>query len=310
MVIRAGRLIARAAVAALLLLAMAPFAWAAPRFQEADNSIDADDQALVNGSVKVTEVAATEDGWVVIHLDEGGKPGKVIGHTAVKKGETYDVMVKLDEDVPVGGKVWPMLHIDAGTIGTYEFPGPDAPVIVEGNIVMKQITITEASTAAPAASDTLDAADQAVVNGGITVASVNASKDGWVTVHLDEGGKPGKVLGHGAVKAGANSNVAVKLDEDVAVGTKIWPMLHVDAATIGTYEFPGPDAPVVVGGNIVMKQITITAASTSGGTGTTQPGNLPKTGESDASAMPLALAALALFGAGAWLRRRRLGRVG
>ena len=63
------------------------------------------------------------------HVDEGGKPGKVIGNTAVKKGESNNVVIKLSEDVPAGGKLWPMLHIDAGAIGTYEFPGPDAPVI-------------------------------------------------------------------------------------------------------------------------------------------------------------------------------------
>jgi LPXTG-motif cell wall-anchored protein len=43
-----------------------------------------------------------------------------------------------------------MLHIDAGAIGTYEFPGPDAPVIVDGNIIMKQIAVTAAPVAAPA----------------------------------------------------------------------------------------------------------------------------------------------------------------
>jgi LPXTG-motif cell wall-anchored protein len=51
--------------------------------------------------------------------------------------------------VPVGGKLWPMLHIDAGTIGTYEFPGPDAPVVVDGNIIMKQITVTSAPATLP-----------------------------------------------------------------------------------------------------------------------------------------------------------------
>ena len=102
---------------------------------------------LTNKYWRVEEVR--QDGWIVAHLDEGGKPGKVIGNTAVKKGESNNVVIKLSEDVPAGGKLWPMLHIDAGTIGTYEFPGADAPVIVDGNIIMKQITVT-APAAAPA----------------------------------------------------------------------------------------------------------------------------------------------------------------
>jgi LPXTG-motif cell wall-anchored protein len=122
---------------------------AAPAMGEPSGAVDAADQAIVDSSITVANVTAGQDGWIVAHLDEGGKAGKVIGNTAVKKGENKDVKIKLSEDVPVGGKLWPMLHIDAGTIGAYEFPGPDAPVVVDGDIVMKQITVT-AAAAAPA----------------------------------------------------------------------------------------------------------------------------------------------------------------
>ena len=115
---------------------------AAPAAARPSGTVDAADQAIVERWITVANVTAGQDGWIVAHLDEGGKPGKVIGNTAVKKGENKDVVIKLSEDVPAGGKLWPMLHIDAGAIGTYEFPGPDAPVIVGGNIVMKQISVT------------------------------------------------------------------------------------------------------------------------------------------------------------------------
>jgi len=137
----------------IALLALAPTAAAAPLAQAAD-SVTAADQPINNGSIVVAEVNATQDGWIAVHIDQGGKPGPVIGHAAAPKGKTSNLAVKLEQDVPVGGKVWPMLHIDAGTIGTYEFPGPDAPVVVDGNIVMKQISIT-AAAAAPAKPTTL-----------------------------------------------------------------------------------------------------------------------------------------------------------
>ena len=130
----------------LALLALAPVVGAAPARQGGD-SIDVDDQAIKNGAITLAEVTASQAGWIAVHLDEGGSPGKVIGHGPVKQGESYNVKITLDQDVPVGGKVWPMLHIDAGTIGTYEFPGADAPVIVSGDIVMKQIAITAAKPA-------------------------------------------------------------------------------------------------------------------------------------------------------------------
>ena len=137
-------------VAFVAMFALLPVASAAPARQDPTGSVDVSDQAIVDGSINVATVSAGQDGWIVAHLDEGGKPGKVIGHTAVKTGDNKDVKIKLDEDVPVGGKLWPMLHIDAGVIGTYEFPGADAPVIVDGNIVMKQISVTAAAAAAPA----------------------------------------------------------------------------------------------------------------------------------------------------------------
>ena len=128
----------------IALFALAPAAGAAPRQQAAD-SVDAADQAISNSTLIVAEVNASQDGWIAVHIDQGGKPGPVIGHAAVPKGKTTNLAVKLEQDVPVGGSVWPMLHIDAGKIGTYEFPGPDAPVVVDNNIVMKQVKIIEAA---------------------------------------------------------------------------------------------------------------------------------------------------------------------
>jgi hypothetical protein len=133
----------------MALFALAPAAGAAPRAQAAD-AVSAVDQAVSNGSIVVAEVNATQDGWIAVHVDQGGKPGPVIGHAAAPKGKTSNLAVKLEQDVPVGGKLWPMLHVDAGKIGTYEFPGPDAPVVDGGNIVMKQISITAAAAAPPA----------------------------------------------------------------------------------------------------------------------------------------------------------------
>src|SRR5438093_1110573 len=100
----------------MALFALAPIAGAAPLRQETD-SIDVYDQVVKDGAVVIAEVNSAHDGWIAVHIDKDGKPGPVIGHAAVPKGETYKVAVKLEQDVPVGGKLWPMLHIDAGKIG-------------------------------------------------------------------------------------------------------------------------------------------------------------------------------------------------
>lgn len=139
--------------------------------------------------------------------------------------------------------------------------------------------------------------NQPLANRSITVTEVNAAQNGWVTCHLDENNSPGRVLGFSAIKVGKNSNVVIQLSEAVPVGTKVWAMLHIDAGTIGTWEFPGPDAPVIVNGDIVMQQITITESSTT-------PAALPSTGGTDATAMVVLLvSALLLVSLGAVLRR-------
>ena len=144
---RANRIALAGLMVLLALFALAPAAGAAP-LRQAD-SVDVDDQAIKDGTLVIAEINATQDGWIVAHTDVNNKPGPVIGHTAVKKGESYKVEIKLEQAVAPGAKLWPMLHIDAGTIGTYEFPGPDAPVIAaNGKPEMVQISITAPTAAA------------------------------------------------------------------------------------------------------------------------------------------------------------------
>ena len=127
---------------------------------------------------------------------------------------------------------------------------------------------TSATTTAPATpavsgasnvTGSLDAIDQTTDGKTITIKSVNITgKSGFIAIHSDLSGKPGPVVGHVAIPAGNSSNVVVTLDKPSPTGA-YWPMLHLDAGTIGTYEFPGPDVPVMSGADIVMKKITVTA---------------------------------------------------
>ena len=64
-----------------------------------------------------------------------------MGNVAIPEGDSSNVVVTLDAPVTTGA-FWPMLHLDAGTIGTYDFPGVDGPVKSGSDIVMKKITVT------------------------------------------------------------------------------------------------------------------------------------------------------------------------
>jgi hypothetical protein len=117
---------------ALLLLIAVPPAFA----QEAMTpSVTVSDQAIESGTVTVGAVVSDGPGWIVIHADDDGAPGPVVGHAAVSDGENTDVTVDIDTEAATE-TLYAMLHTDAGTAGTYEFPGDDVPVQVEGQVVV------------------------------------------------------------------------------------------------------------------------------------------------------------------------------
>jgi hypothetical protein len=101
--------------------------------------------------VTIAEAMMKEDGFVVLHRDNGNDAPVVpasIGKAKLFLGNNTNVQVMLDdgETLQAGEKVWAMLHIDNGTTGMYEFDGSsesnDPPVFDESNnIVMIQFTI-------------------------------------------------------------------------------------------------------------------------------------------------------------------------
>lgn len=100
----------------------------APTTEPAGPSVDADDQPVVDGTLTVAVTAVPGPAFVVLHRDEGGAPGPVVGHASVESGDHPDVVITLDEEVAADTTLWAMLHADAGERGTYEFPGPDVPL--------------------------------------------------------------------------------------------------------------------------------------------------------------------------------------
>ena len=102
------------------------------------------DQVVLDSRVTIAEVVSRGPGWLVIHLNADGKPGAVIGYAAVKDGTNRDVVVAVDAGRAAGG-LFAMLHADAGIVGTYEFPGPDVPVMAAGGMVNVPFKVSQAA---------------------------------------------------------------------------------------------------------------------------------------------------------------------
>ncbi len=112
------------------------------------------DMDITNNTITIPQVTAAADGWLVIHNDDGMGgivlPG-IIGKAMVSKGVNTNVTIQLDANVTytAGQSLFPMLHLDNGQIGVYEFDGNsafDGPEIFgndpfPGNVIFTSFTV-------------------------------------------------------------------------------------------------------------------------------------------------------------------------
>ena len=89
-------------------------------------SVATNEQEIIDNKVLVSEVVSSGPGWIVIHADDEGKPGQILGYSPVGKGSNTNVVVDIDSYAATQ-RLFAMLHTDRGIIGNFEFPGVDAP---------------------------------------------------------------------------------------------------------------------------------------------------------------------------------------
>lgn len=241
------------------------------------------DQTLDNGMVKVDDVVSPNPGWIVIYTTTSeGWPDQVIGYTAVQKGDNQNVMVKVDP-AKAQGKLYAQLHVDSGKVGTYEFPGVDAPLMLGVQMIAGTFKVaaavannpeptattgmgdmpTPGNTETPQAPSQstlpfIKVADQPIVNSTIVIPEVFSLGDAWLVIHRQNGdGTQGPMVGFVRVKDGDNTNVVVRVDTRFT-STTMYAMLHADMGKIGKLEFPGPDEPVMANGEMVNIPFIVT----------------------------------------------------
>jgi hypothetical protein len=240
---------------------------------------DTSNQPPAETSVVIASAIIGTNGWMVVHSDNAGQPGPVLGFSPLNPGTNTAVVVVLDGEnlTPV---VWPMLHVDDGAVGTYEFDGEsglDNPVAINGVVATKPLTLTDAptllladgspiqSTIIPSvvasSQDLSDAGDGSAV---LLVDMVSSPAQGFVDVHADMG-HPAVSLGHTLVDEGENADVSVTLmppqeGSMLGITPRVWPMLHLDTDQDGEYRYlqiPGVDLPLVYNGTFVTVPVDV-----------------------------------------------------
>lgn len=211
-----------------------------------ESSVIVEDQDASGGSVIIEDIHAAQAGWIVIHTSQDGAPGPIVGFAQVKEGENHDVEVEIDLSQATED-LFAMLHVDAGIVGEYEFPGEDGPARNGDSIVNVPFKVT---LPMEAAEPSVSVSDQAAQNGTITIDQVIATDPSWIVIHTESDGAPGPIIGFAPIAVGLNENVEVEIDLESATST-LFAMLHIDAGTLGEYEFPGDDTPVRVDDTVV-----------------------------------------------------------
>lgn len=239
---------------------------------EEEPSLTVDDQALINNSIMVESITVAQDGWVVVHADNGDAPQvpDIISQPVYLPAGTYsevEIPFTNDANIEANDQVWVMLHSDTDTEAVYEFDGgeEDPPIMVDGEILMTEITITDVVTEDVSAT-ILDVSDQALVDNTITIDNIFMVQDGWVVVHADNNGAPQvpEIISEPVyLEAGQHSDVEINFESsaDLEVGDTVWVMIHNDTGLREVYEFDGIgllDLPVFIDGTALVTAIEIT----------------------------------------------------
>ncbi|MGH2536267.1 MAG: DUF7282 domain-containing protein, partial [Candidatus Promineifilaceae bacterium] len=215
--------------------------------------LTAEDQPLdEDGELTITHVKALEPGWVVVYADDGGRPGAVLGHAAVEEGETPSLIVSLDP-FQATARLHIRLHVDGGEAGEFEVPGADRPAEAGGEEVLE--TILADLRFEPAA---IRVADQPVGREGqVRVERVSLPAPGFLGLHLDDGGAPGRMVSFRPLPAGASHDVMLSLPWREATA-RLHAVLYQDLGEPGHFEYPDEDSPFIGQGSPAQASFKIT----------------------------------------------------
>ncbi len=78
----------------------------------------------------------------MIHADNGGSPGPILGWSdLLPAGASTDVVVTLNTAITADATVWPMAHVDANSNGIYEFMPPDVTTDVPAKTAADKVAV-------------------------------------------------------------------------------------------------------------------------------------------------------------------------
>jgi len=212
------------------------------------------DQVLTDeGQIEIMRAISTEVGWLVLYNQTEGELGDVLGATAVEPGLNTDLTITVDP-LQAASTLVAMLHVDAGTLGEFEFPeGPDEPLRWETAVIASPFNLEFDLSRPVIVVDDQDVRE----DGLVTIESVLAPEAGWLLIHANEAGELGQVLGSAPLQAGRNENIQIHIPWREATPV-LYAVIHQDAGRTQRLDYPGADTPLLVNDEPVIMSFTAT----------------------------------------------------
>jgi hypothetical protein len=202
--------------------------------------------------VVISEVVASEAGWLVVYASTDGEPGAAVGYAAVSEGSSRDVAVEVDP-YAVTPALIARLHAGSGEAELFDVADAGPPVEWNGAPVETTFAVT-----LDLVLPSLTVTDQTVDNSGqVEIASATLPEAGWVALHADREGEPGPVLGQTPLLAGEHEYIIITFDWHRAT-SPMHVLLYEDLGIAGKFEPETVDAPYTYQGDVMSASFTAT----------------------------------------------------
>lgn len=225
------------------------------------NYLAVDSQVSGEGTVQIEAAFLVTDGYVVLHADDAGQIGEVIGHVTAETNVFHgDLSVTMDEsywaNVTGSTTVWAVLHYDADGDGEFH-PADDPPIGgPEAPDQAVRFAVQRGEQSAFVLADREHA--QKTNTSEVIVRRAQLPDDGYLVIRSNEDGTPGDVIGHRSLSAGVHENVTVSIDDHAyhhrPEQFSLWTVVY---RSDGDSTFDDGDDPVAVNGSLVASQFQV-----------------------------------------------------
>ncbi|MBX4198226.1 hypothetical protein KW782_02715 [Candidatus Parcubacteria bacterium] len=125
---------------------------------EGDNGLIVEDQGA-GRMVNVSELRLKQPGWVAIHDDVNGTPGRILGARVFDTGTSAGA-VELLRATETGKSYFAVIHDDDGAFKTFN-PATDKPLLDdEGKMILVRFQISGSTSPTPSPVTTLNGGDK------------------------------------------------------------------------------------------------------------------------------------------------------